>query len=184
MFTGVLMLSFLVAVVRGGSFGRMARHPFPRAEWLVVGLIVQMLPAFAPRLGLPGLVAWGPYLHLLSYLPLAYFLMGNRRKPGIMTIALGMMLNLLPITANGGKMPVSAAALQAAGLPDWVEALAAGHATHTLINETTGLAFLGDVLYLPRQYPLAAAISIGDIVLAIGIFVLIQHLMLREPAAQ
>src|SRR5881296_3736486 len=55
-------------------------------------------------------------LHLGSYLLAAWFVLANRRVPGVGLIGLGGALNFVAIAANGGVMPIRPAALTAAGL--------------------------------------------------------------------
>ncbi|PKM49175.1 MAG: hypothetical protein CVV02_17325, partial [Firmicutes bacterium HGW-Firmicutes-7] len=50
--------------------------------------------------------------------------------------------------------------------------------THTVLNESTKLRILGDVIHLPKPYPFPKSLSIGDLFLIGGVFRLIQMLML------
>ena len=47
----------------------------------------------------------------------------------------------------------------------------------------TRVGFLGDVLVIPKDYPLANVISVGDIVLAVGALLLMQRIMRLESPA-
>ncbi|MNI97749.1 hypothetical protein D3C73_1564530 [compost metagenome] len=52
---------------------------------------------------------------------------------------------------------------------------------HYLLDASTRLAFLGDIIPLSSPYPRTQAISIGDVVMNLGIFLYILTMM--APAA-
>jgi len=64
--------------------------------------------------------------------------------------AFGLLLNTIAMTVNGGQMPVSADALRAAGLDDFLRFMqTSSDAVHRLIGPDTRLWFLTDVIPLP-----------------------------------
>ncbi|UNC90770.1 DUF5317 domain-containing protein [Candidatus Contubernalis alkaliaceticus] len=89
-------------------------------------------------------------------------------------IGVGSFANFLAIAANGGKMPVSSSALNSAGLT------LTETGTHILMNEGTKFAWLSDVIPLPPPYPLTMVISLGDIVILLGVMLLVQNAMQED----
>lgn len=109
-----------------------------------------------------------------------FFLFINRDQRGLWLIFIGVLLNFIVMAINGGRMPVS---LDAAAIldPMYADALVQGlYGKHTPLTETTKLGFLGDVIPITNPYPRDQVISIGDIIMNIGIFIFIQHLMLKH----
>jgi len=106
----------------------------------------------------------------------SYGLWQNRHLRTIWLAAVGLALNTIVMTANGGQMPVSADALRAAGLEDFLRFMQnSSDAVHNLITPDTRLWFLGDVI------PLAWAkkvISPGDV------FILLALLLFFLEATQ
>jgi hypothetical protein len=100
---------------------------------------------------------------LIMYGLLILFIYFNRNVKSILIIGLGFILNAVPIFSNGGAMPVGREALNAMGFTGDVTS----HGLYTLVGSETRFALLGDIIFL--KYPRPNAISIGDIVLAIGI---------------
>ena len=99
-----------------------------------------------------------------------YGLWQNRHLRSLWLAAFGLALNTVVIWANGGQMPVSAGALKAAGLEDFLHFMeTSSDAVHSLINESTRLWFLGDVIPLPW---FKKVISPGDafLILALLLF--------------
>lgn len=120
------------------------------------------------------------YVFILVYIVGLYFLWLNRHLKGFQLIFYGVLLNFIVMALNGGRMPVSLEAAQVLD-PMYAEALKSGlYAKHTALVETTRLGFLGDVIPLTSPYPKQQVISIGDVVMNVGVFLFIQHLMLSH----
>ena len=67
------------------------------------------------------------------------------------------------------------------GLIDNMHAIRDGKIiTHTLINNHTVFKYLGDILVLGKPYPRPKIFSIGDVLLALGIFIYIQEIMIKK----
>lgn len=178
MFTSAAIISLAVALLRGGSFRRLAEAKVEKLWLVFVALLIQFGPSWLERFGLITVGPWGPVLHVLSYVPLTMMLLANLSLAGAPVMIIGMVLNVIPIAANGGKMPVSAAALTRVGLADLIPSIAPGASyDHVIINPSTRLAFLGDVI--PQIWPpqLANVFSLGDLVLGVGLFLIVQELM-------
>lgn len=104
------------------------------------------------------------FLHLLSYILLLFAIGLNFNIKAMWFIFLGTFLNGFVIAFNQGKMPVRVP-------KDYIATFDSGH---TLLIESTRFKWLADVIILDRPYPLPKIISLGDIFLIIGIFMVIQ----------
>lgn len=92
----------------------------------------------------------GPLAKLVVLLLVGYGLYQNRHLKSLYLVLVGLLLNTAVIFANGGHMPVSLETLRRAGIEGWEELLRnKGDAVHTLLDESTRLPFLGDVIPLP-----------------------------------
>ncbi|WP_081995743.1 DUF5317 domain-containing protein [Thermus sp. 2.9] len=112
--------------------------------------------------------AWaGPLAKVAVLLLVGYGLYQNRHLKSLYLVLVGLLLNTAVIFVNGGHMPVSAEALERAGIGDFVPIVESkGDAVHALLDETTRLPFLGDVIPLP---PLRKVVSPGDLFILLGI---------------
>jgi hypothetical protein len=88
-------------------------------------------------------------------------------------VALGAISNLAAISANGGFMPASREALTTAGFSD------EGEHTNSIVLENPALEPLTDIFALPAGLPFANVFSIGDVLIALGIVVVIVTTMRR-----
>jgi len=156
----VVVLSALAVPLSGGRLGALAelrlRHVW--AVYVALGLGVLAIE-------LPGLPDGLRSLLLVAAYPVgAVFLAANWRVPGIVLTALGAALNLLAITANGGVMPASPAALERAGMA--VDD--PGFQSSSAVADPR-LVFLGDVFAVPAAWPLSNVFSVGDVLIVVGL---------------
>lgn len=99
----------------------------------------------------------------------------NLRLPGIACVLAGGLSNFLAIALNGGRMPIDPGALAQTRGAEYVRELAAGHLTSNsvLIDSHTRLSWLTDLILVPRPWPLPTVLSIGDVLIAVGVIWLI-----------
>lgn len=159
-----LILGLVFALLLGGKPSRLLdlrlRHTW--AVWGAVAVQLSIFSSFAARIP----PEFHTPLHLASYGLLIVFAIVNVRVFSLIPLLLGMFMNAVAIAANGGRMPVSTDAWQAAGLAD----------NSGLTNVRLGaerLGFLGDVFALPASFPLANVFSIGDLFIGFGAIALI-----------
>ena len=143
----------------------------------LIALGLQLLVIFAP-LG-PGDLQRRVIL-VLSYLLLLGFILANLRRPGLVIIGAGLLLNFLAIVSNGGLMPVSPDTLERidrlpeeASLGNWVPE----SKNVLLAREDTRLRFLTDALVWENPTRVNA-FSVGDVVIAAGLVVTLGELFL------
>jgi hypothetical protein len=162
MFLILVILAGVAAVpLAGGRLTALAGLRFRRVWTLPAALAVQVvIISIIPD----HLQVLHPALHVATYGLTAWFLIANRRVRGMWVIGVGGILNVVAITANGGVMPASAAALHTAGLHLDTGAAFANSAVVTGAH----LAFLGDVFAVPASWPLANVYSVGDAVIVLG----------------
>ena len=155
-----------VAVLRGGSLESLAATKFRWSGLLFAGLGGQIaIEMWSPEWLDEGA---GLAVLLLSNALVAGFLAANVHLPGVALAAIGMALNVIVIAANGA-MPVSTRALEKAGFEGDVGDFGT---KHELLDEDTRAPWLADVIPVPYA---RAIISLGDVVLALGIAQLVYR---------
>ncbi|WP_255298483.1 DUF5317 domain-containing protein [Brevibacillus dissolubilis] len=129
-------------------------------------IVLQLCSAF-----LPG---WSGVLVSLAYVGTLLFFMFNREHEDIRIFMVGWFMNALAIWLNGGKMPIDLE--QAKKLPYSLDAVINGtDFKHSVLTEVTRVPFFADIIYMP--YPIPRVISLGDVFIMIGAFLLIQRIM-------
>ena len=152
----------------------MRLHGFP---WVAAALAIQAGLPFAPA-------GWRGHLVLLSYSLIGgWFLLNTRQRPvalrcGLLVVAAGWSLNLLPIALNGA-MPVSMAAIGDVS-PHRAPDLRIDIRKHEVAHRGTRLPLLGDVIPVA---PLGSVVSVGDLVMGAGLAITVASAMAGHERA-
>ncbi len=158
----ILALAVLVGLAAKGSLRNFERV---RVHWWALafgGVALQALPA--PAIGSLDPRVVGTVVLVLSYLLLLTFIAVNRWVPAAGVMAVGLLLNLAVVAANGG-MPVSTSAIRTAG-GSTLALATTPDAKHHVLTRDDVLTPLADVIPIPR--PAGVVLSIGDELLYIG----------------
>jgi len=171
-----LVIGLALAIWRGQTYQLNGLH----FTWLaVIAFIPQMVALYLPSTrnlitrDLASACLIGSQAALLAFAWL------NRKLPGMLILAVGLILNLAVIIANGGFMPIS---------PDTIKGIAPDSQSHELTDgerfgtkdvmlskQETQLEWLSDRFRTPVWSPFQAVYSLGDVVIALGIFwILVQ----------
>ncbi|MFC4767365.1 DUF5317 domain-containing protein [Effusibacillus consociatus] len=167
------VLGILVAKIRGGKFRDLLNVELGSLWLIVLAFLLQYaIIIFNPSfLNFAVPLSYGLLL-LFSYL--------NRNQLGFRWIQTGLFLNLLVMTANGGRMPVDASVVGQFA-PEKLSSLSAGESgKHIAMSSDTHLNLLGDIFYLHAPYPHEVLVSLGDILFSVGVFIFIQKVMVKR----
>jgi hypothetical protein len=180
----ILALAVILGLVaslarhRGHTASHIAGLPL-RSAWLVLLALALQVPLLRAPFGPVQAVGAQQILFLLSHLLLLVFVWQNRRLAGVQIVGLGVICNLLVILVNGGFMPIAPETLvriNPGSTPDqWLSGFHYGYSKDIILSrEDTVLWVLSDILVIPPPFPWPAAFSLGDLLIALGIVVLLQ----------
>ncbi len=169
----VLIGALCLSLVTGGRL-RYIEHFRLRALPLGVGAFLLQVLIFTAK-GETLLGRFLPAVYMLSLIALMAFLLINWRVTGVPLLLAGLLLNMLVIGANGGRMPANPSALIAAGQTTQAAELVkqVTVANCVLMSGKTRLNFLGDHIVLPFIGSFGSAYSIGDMVALAGEIILV-----------
>jgi hypothetical protein len=152
-----LFIGIAIGLVRGGTLDALGRIQISRPLLFGAALLALAVGRLVPALHAAG---W-----ILATMLIALFTAANRRLPGLHLLLIGITLNAIVITANGGKMPVSLWGADRAGVPS-ADIRASDY--HTPSGADTVLRPATDVI--PLAFPsVPAVLSIGDVFIASGL---------------
>lgn len=156
----------LAVPLSGGRLGALAELEI-RAMWTIfaaLGLqvaITVVVPA--------GSASLHQVIHLVSYALAGVCIVANRHIVGLPILAAGAALNAMAILVNHGVMPASARAMALAGRPP------AAHFGNSAAIAHPHLLALGDVIPIPGPWPLGNVVSVGDVLIIAGLFVVLRY---------
>ena len=163
-----------LGLLLGGRLGALADIRL-RAWWLFFAAFGLQVLAF-PFEFLPWRTghATASAIWIVSYGLLLVAAALNVRIQGVPLVVAGIAANVAAVLANGGTMPVTPAALEDAG-----ESYAT-NANSTAISDPS-LPWLVDRWAAPDWIPFANVFSVGDVVIALGTFLLVLAAMGVSP---
>jgi hypothetical protein len=168
-----ILAGLLVGLLAHGRIAGLASVRIRWAPAIVVGLVVQVIlfsDAVAARAG-----DLGPPIYVASTVLVLAAVVRNWAIPGMPLVIAGAACNLAAIVANGGYMPAGEAAMRAL---DKVESTVY---SNSAVAPDPVLWFLTDIFAMPRGMPFANIFSLGDILIAVGMAMVIV-LAMRRPA--
>lgn len=177
MFVEAVIIGLLIGLLRGGRMANLAKVHLKGGVILFALLILQL-----------SMVFWGRFEWIIPYrthiafgLSLLIFLVASisLSKSTAYLLPLGALLNLLAMSFNAFKMPVL---LPSSGSPYYQtlkSAITSGEIFNYMLFQDAHpwLRFLGKVIPLPEWYYGLGVLSIGDVLIAIGLILFIQFEM-------
>jgi hypothetical protein len=161
-----LLVGIAVAWALGARLSALADLRF-RGDLLVFAALAIQIAIFTPlRDNVPATL--DVPLHLGSYGLIVLFFFLNLRVPGFWLVGFGVMSNIVVITANGGRMPVTLEAWEASGADPALITATGSYNNNVLAGHGGHLSWLGDVFSLPSTVPFSTSISIGDLLVLLG----------------
>lgn len=180
MFLEACIIGVLVGLIRKGSLKNFSNVKIRGWYLALIGLVMQFA-VYKSEL-VPMVKGYLTYIYIGSALLLIITLILNFDKRGTWIILLGAILNIIVIYLNGIKMPIDMNGLELAGMADIATKISNGGVTQFIPLEsvTNFTRFLGKYIVLPKPYPLAKVISIGDVLMSIGMIAFIQGEMIKD----
>jgi len=176
----IVILAIIIALLRGGDLERLFEISIKSVYLFAIALALRLLIWVIASLNLSAIVNYIGYFSLLSYLFLLYASFKNIKINGFKYIILGLLLNFFVILANGGKMPVLLSEKTFENIDIKTLFDNGKNAIHLIKSNNTMFTFLGDIFQLPKPFPDTSILSAGDIIIIVGLFVLIQKIMIND----
>ena len=184
----ILLSALVMGLAVGLGWSRWRGQPYQaralKVKWLV-------LVAFLPQL----VIAYLPVYHTLlpdwlaaisisaSLMVFLAFVLINRQLPGMPILMIGLVLNLIVILANHGWMPISPQTAShlpgGSDLQSYNVGRRFGEKDILLNPQDIHFEILSDRFLLPDWFSYKVAFSLGDTLIALGVFWL-----LAKPANQ
>ena len=167
MFIEGLFFAVIIGYILKGKIKNLENVDVKGVAFVFISFLIEFFIIISIRKGFFHIGIFTYILDFIMYSLLGIFIYLNRRNKYIVLMGVGFLLNAIPIFLNGGAMPVSAKAAETAGLTLNISS----EGLYILINESTKMWFLGDII--PLTFLRNFAISIGDIIAALGLMLFV-----------
>src|SRR5689334_13423007 len=182
-----LGLGLLLGLLAGGQITNLASVRLRLVQLLFLGLALRYTTQFLIESGNHVADEFRLPLFAFGFVLLLTGLWVNRDQPGFALAFVGILLNAVAVTSNGGFMPVWQPSIVAAGLPV--------DETISTFHRIVGIATqggvpgdflaqagpLGDIIPIPIPFIRNVA-SVGDVFLAAGLTFFLFSITVRSPA--
>ena len=184
LFFAVIAAALVIAVVIGGDVRRLSQLRIRHIELLLAAFATKVAVALLGAAHTQIAVTVARPLNVIGAVLLVAVVGFNRRIPGALIFGAGLTLNLIVIIAFGGRIPVLL--LHDADPNSPVLALLRGglDPLHVALDHPQGLWFIGDIFNIPSIGGHSSLVSIGDLLMAVGIAWLIIRCSQRSPELQ
>lgn len=174
----MLLETFILAIIIGillkGNLKNLAQTQLRGAPFIFCGLILRNIVTIfkLPFLNqfMDSIILLAPVLFVCSFVLLAFGILLNFSKWPMIIVFVGVFLNFIVVLANQGCMPVSTIGLKYAGYDMTKITSTKLDLNHILITTQTKLSFLSDIIAIPKPYPFPSMLSIGDVLMCMGLF--------------
>jgi uncharacterized protein DUF5317 len=181
-----VLIAVVVGMLRGGNLGRLANLPFHGGWIALIAFVLQAYDIYFPEPTWQGYSNIRVVILIASYLAIFFVVWLNRTLPGIWLIGAGFAANFFVMILNGGYMPITIDAVEQIGNARKVlgaepGARVIGTKDIILPKEATIGWWLSDIFVLPPPFPIPSVFSLGDALIAAGVFWLVQNAMCAVP---
>lgn len=178
MLVETLLIASLLGLLFKGRFENLARLKLAYIYIPIVAFALESLGGLMVKHKWPFFMSHMDALTLLIEIIvnalLCFFFYRNLKLPGMNMIFLGSVMNFTVILANFGYMPVDPALGLEHGYDPALAALKNGEVfAHALITHETSFTILADVIAIPPPWPFPKTISLGDVIIDLGVILLI-----------
>lgn len=179
----IILLAIIIGWIAGGKVFRLADAEIKHV-WLIFIPALMFGFAWAVKFA-PGFPQW-PWIygamHVGGIVTLIVLCAFNLKIPGTHLIVLGLLLNAIAVSVNGGFMPASKSDLSCVFGEKYLQkAFSEPHVRSSFIEKSTRLKFLCDTIPVKPPYKWTRAVcSIGDVIMTFGLSIAIIAIM-RTP---
>ncbi len=175
MFLESIIIALIISLfIRDKNYKNLIYFNFRNLNLIFIGIIILFAINFITSLGsgsLSEFVSKYYYIfHILALSLLVISLLSNKDNLGFLIMGIGVLLNIIPIIFNK-KMPVSFEALMKTENQRAIDIIVNNNSLSHGIFENPKFYFLSDIIPITKLIGESVVISIGDIVISIGLII-------------
>lgn len=174
-----LILGIIIGKIRGGKIKRLGYSTLQLPFILLCSFILILGTSILNSLGHPVAIAYRMPLYIVAYVLLFLVLFFNLHQRSLWFVMIGAILNFAAIVLNQGSMPVDLALLEAHGFNNMLQSMKINALPHYISLEVAHplTQYLGKIIATPSFYPLKQILSVGDLLISLGLLLYVQHVI-------
>lgn len=177
MYLEAILLGLLIGFMRNGSLQNFINAKFKGWFLMPIAFILFLMPYFSMIFGFQ--MSNENLYPFLAIVVCVLILLLNFEKRGMKLILIGTLFNLIIMMINHFQMPIVYGQVIATGLETFSNSVKQGDIINYIAVSSENIinVILGKHVLLPESYPLNRILSLGDILISLGIVLLIQEEM-------
>ena len=176
-----LIGSIFIGSIRGGKPIRLLHKSFNRISILILALLIHISFFHFTFRGYSIVLDNISTLYGISFGFVILSIAVNYKFRESLIIFIGVIMNIISFLVNSRSVVVSLDGLNYIGLSETANLIAQQNVElFTPLTELTRWSFLSRFIAIPTPYPYPQIFSIGDLLISVGIFLLIQKIMFDD----
>jgi len=173
MFIEAIVLGMIIGVISKRRISNLFSVEIKGWHFIIIAVIIQYLPILLRSFDLINFDY--NYFTLLGNIIILIVILVNKEIKSSLVIFLGGLINTIAFYINGLKIPL----LRKIASEKMIELISEGQIiNYKLVDELTHWKlYLGKIVKVPDIYPFARPLSIGDMIIMLGIVLLIVREM-------
>lgn len=164
MFIEAMILGLVISFLRGRRMDNIENLNIKGWYLIIIGVVVQLVSVFLAE------YSFTSYIQLTGIGFVLVAVMMNIKLHGFFLMLFGGILNLIAVLLNDFKMPVNPIVIENNKLSSFLQMITDGEIMNYISTSVGGWsAILGKIIMTPQWYPFPKILSIGDIIISIGI---------------
>lgn len=181
MFLESIIIAFIISLfIKNKNYKNLINFHFNNLYLIFLGIIILFIINIFTSfyLGVVGdfFVKYYYLFHILSLVLICIPLFTNPSNKGFVIMGTGVLLNTIPVIFNK-KMPVSIDALFKTDNQRVIDILLHNNSLSHGIFENPKFFFLSDIIPFPKLIGSSVVISVGDILISIGLIVALVNII-------
>ncbi|OPL09130.1 MAG: hypothetical protein AVO33_07765 [delta proteobacterium ML8_F1] len=164
MFIEAIFVGLVIVFLTNGRFDNFSEVEIKGWPMIVAGVILELSVIFFSR------YTFSLYLQLTGMMTVMLAVAMNLRIRGFLLMFLGGLLNLMAVLLNNLRMPVNLVGGKTSSMTSFMDTVLEGDVINYMVDSAGGwTALLGKIMTTPIWYPFPRLLSVGDLVITLGI---------------
>lgn len=172
-----IILGIIIGLIRGGTFSRLGYINFRGSVFFLISLICYLMIVVMHIGNFEYNTNYYSIILLITYIFILIGLLVNIKMKHIIIIVIGCIMNLIVFITNNLSFPINSEKVNLLFKSEYHQLLINNNIRFYIPVEGSKLKYLANIIAINRPYLSPLILSVGDLIIALGIIILIQSTM-------